>query len=144
VPVPPILGRSTELTLEDGSRLRGELIAATGTGLMLGQPDGHQTTELERVQRVRIRRHDFSGRKVLAWVGIGALASGLGMGIACSQVEDNPCGDVAVGVAASFGLIGGLFGAGIAGSGWQELPVDAEVLRAYARFPQGPPPGFGR
>jgi len=26
----------------------------------------------------------------------------------------------------------------------QELPVDAEVLRAYARFPQGPPPGFGR
>jgi hypothetical protein len=66
------------------------------------------------------------------------------MTLACSQVEDTSCGEVFPAVALSFGLIGGLFSLGITSSGWRDVPVDAETLRAYARFPQGAPTGFGR
>jgi hypothetical protein len=141
VPV-SVLGRQTEVTLDSGAQLRGELIEADATSLLLGAPTGFESTELADVVRVRVRQHDFTGGKVLTWVGIGALASGLGMTLACSQVDDTSCGGVFPVVALSFGLIGGLFGAGITSSGWREIPVDSEMLRAYARFPQGVPPTF--
>jgi hypothetical protein len=140
----PVLGRTTEVILESGTRLSGELIEATASGLLIGAPTGFERTDLSQVGRVRVRQHDLTDGKALTWVSIGALASGLGMALACSQVEDTSCGGVFPAVALSFGLIGGLFALGITSSGWREVPVDAEMLRAYARFPQGAPPGFGR
>lgn len=143
VPV-PVLGRSTEVTLTDGTRLRGELIEATEVSLLLDRSSGPELTDLSQVRRIRIRRHGFSNRTAWTWVGIGALVSGLGMTAACTQVEDTSCGVVFPAVALSFGLVGGLFAASVAGSGWQEVPAAPETLRLYARFPQGAPPGFRR
>jgi hypothetical protein len=138
----PVLGRTTEVTLLDGSRLGGELLESTDLGLLLGDAGDASRVVLSRVDRVRVRQHDFGGGKALAWIGIGALVSGVGLAAACSQVDGASCGGVLPGVALSFGLIGGLFSLGITSSGWREVPVDAEALRAYARFPQGAPPGF--
>jgi len=142
LPVPvPVTGRDTEVTLQDGTRLRGELIEATGAGLMLAGVGG-PLTDLGGVRRIRVRQHDFTGSKALLWVGLGAAVSGLGMAVACSSVEDTSCAGVFPAVALSFGLLGGLFTIGMTSSGWRDVPVDAETLRAYARFPQGAPAGF--
>jgi hypothetical protein len=138
----PVLGRTTEVTLEDGTKLDGELIEATGSSMLLGTPSGYTQAELPRVTRVRIRQHDFTSGDALTWVGIAGAVAGAGMTVACTQVEGTSCGGVFPVVALSFGFIGGIFALGITSSGWRELPVEAEALRAYARFPQGAPPGF--
>jgi hypothetical protein len=94
------------------------------------------------VGRVRVRQHDFDGGDALLWVGIAAIATGAGMTIACGTLDDTSCAGVFPAVALSFGLFGGLFSVGMMRSGWREVPVDVEALRAYARFPQGAPFGF--
>ena len=140
-PPVPVTGRDTEVTLRDGTRLRGELIEATGAGLFLAGMEGPRT-DFGDIQRVRVRQHDFGATEALVWVGIGATLSGVGMAVACSKVEDYSCGGVFPAVALSFGLIGGLFSVGLVSSGWRDVPVDPELLRGYARFPQGAPAGF--
>ena len=137
----PVTGRSAEVTLTDGTRLSGELIEATAAGLWLVGAEAHRA-DLGRIERVRVRRHDFGGGDALRWVGIAGVAAGLGMTVACSQVDGASCGEVFPAVALSFALVGGLFSVGMTSSGWRDVPVDPEQLRAYARFPQGAPSGF--
>jgi hypothetical protein len=137
----PATGREAELTLQDGTRLRGELIEATSSRLLLAGAS-RASSDLFEVRRVRVRQHHFSGTDALLWVGIGAVVSGLGMAAACSQVDDTDCAGVFPAVAGSFVLFGGLFSIGMTSSGWREVPVDPEALRAYARFPRGAPAGF--
>jgi hypothetical protein len=138
----PVTGREARVTLDDGTVLRGELIEASGAALALGGSLDLQRAELARITSVQVRQHDFSGIDAMLWVGLGALVSGLGMTIACGSVEGASCGGVFPAVALSFGLIGGLFSLGMTSSGWRQVAVDGETLRAYARFPQGAPAGF--
>jgi hypothetical protein len=142
--VPPVLGRSLEVTLFGGGRVAGELIEVTDRGLLLLPPSGLLlATPLADVTRVRVRRHDFTGRRVFLWSAVGALVSGLGLTVACSQVEGADCGGVLPGMAVSWTLVGGLLGLAITGSAWQEVPPLHDTLLPYSRFPQGAPPGFG-
>ena len=139
----PVTGRRVDVRLQSGDRVQGELIEASDRMLTILEDTALHPVPLAQVTRIRAQRHGRDGGAILAWLGIGGAAAGLGLSIACSQVEDTECGGVFPGVLLGFGLIGGLFGAGVAHSAWQDLPVPETDLRAYARFPQGAPAGFG-
>jgi hypothetical protein len=142
VPV-PIMGRVLDVTMKDGRRLQGELIEVDEQRLLLSSSSGLHDVELVGIKRVRARRHDFSGGKVLAWTTLGALVTGVGLASACAEVSDG-CGGVFAGVALSWAIVGGLAGIGIAGSRWRDVPAGRNYLRPFARFPQGAPTGFSR
>lgn len=142
----PVTGRSLEVTLANGQRVRGELIEVTAGSLLLSGMSGFATVELDEVSQIRARRHNMTGKRVLTWVGIGALATGAGMTLACGSLDEEDgstnCGGVFPAIVLAWGVIGGLTGLAITSSGWQDLPVGQERLTPYARFPQGAPDGF--
>ncbi len=134
----PVNGRTLTVQLNSGETLRGELIEAMGGNLTLAEETGMRAIDLNDISRIRAQRHSFEGKKVAVWVVGGALVTGLGMTMACAQVEDVSCGGVFPVMAISWAVVGGLFGASIASSAWTDVPVTAD-LRRFARFPQGKP-----
>jgi len=143
VPV-PVTGREVRATLTTGERVEGELIDVTDARLLLGVSVGLREVRLDALDDLSVRRHAWDTSRVLTWVAVGALVTGGGLAVACSQVEGTSCGGVFPAVALTWGIFGGIFGALLASSAWQDLPVTSGGLRSYSRFPQGAPADFGR
>lgn len=141
VPV-PVTGRTLNLVLEDGERLSGELIEADADRILLWGTAGMRELDYGSLARVEERRHGFGSRSALTWVGIGAVATGLGMTVACGQVEGASCGGVFVGFSLTWAVFGGLLAAGVASGQYQDVPAAESTLRPLARFPQGAPATF--
>ncbi len=136
VPI-PVTGRDINLVLTDGERLSGELIDADAHRLLLWGSSGLREIDYARLTEVEARRHGFGSGRALAWVGLGALVTGVGMTAACSQVDGTSCGGVFLGMTLSWAVIGGLFAGSVASGQYQSVPMDPTALRPLARFPQG-------
>jgi hypothetical protein len=141
VPV-PVTGRMVNVVRADGERLSGELIEADAERVLLWGPSGMRELEYASLAKVEAQRHGFGSKTALTWVGLGALATGIGMTAACSQVEGTSCGGVFLGVSLSWALFGGLFAAGVASGQYQDVPALEATLRPLTRFPQGAPEAF--
>lgn len=141
VPV-PVLGRTLDLRIGAEDRRLGELIEVDDDALLLLDEGGLTTVPLSDITSVRYHRHGFGSRDALLWVGIGALATGIGMTAACTQVEGTSCSGVFLGFSISWAVVGGLLAGSVASGQPQPLVPTSSGLRPYARFPQGAPAGF--
>ncbi len=98
---------------------------------------------LETAGRVRVRRHELTSRRGWIWTAVGALTTGGALTLACSSGENSGCGGVSLAVGLSWLLLGGLPSLSLDKSAHATLDKpSAETLRAFARFPQGPPEGI--
>ncbi len=151
---PPADTRLIELTkgrlirFEDSARNRfeGELLAVNDQSLWLLSSGRTSNISFYGLDEIQVQRHGFGVSKVWTWIGIGAAVTGIGMASACLSVDDSggECGAVFLGMALSWGVIGGLFSLDVMGSSWAEVrPVSGDLLR-YSRFPQGLPAGYDR
>ena len=75
---------------------------------------------------------------------IGGVVTGVGLGAACSSVEDaSGCGGVVVAWEAAWMLVTAISAFFMDGNSWDTLPLNSwTVIAAYARYPQGVPPSF--
>lgn len=126
--------------------LRGELVAATPDGIWIrDQSREFVLVPLDQVQEARVRRHNWTSRRILTWTGIAGGLTSVGMLAACTAFEDpdsGGCGGVLVGWALAWLAVGGV-SAALVSPAWQPVsPRNSEGLRPWARFPQGLPAGF--
>lgn len=140
--LPSPFGSRVTIDLQAGRRVTGELLAAERDTLWLLAPAGTLSSlALGDVQRAAVRQRGLTATGVLVWSVVGALVSGGALTAACASVDDAECGAVFPAVALSWALVGGI-GAAMAGGGSRAIPVTAQSLAPYARFPQGLPGGF--
>lgn len=139
---PPVTGRLLDVRLTGGMAYRGELIEVTPGSLLLQREEGLRTVQLGEVVRIRGRRHDFTTKRMVTWIAVGALVSGAGLSYACSQAEGAGCGSVLPFTVLSWGLLGLPMAFGVARGSWEDLPSEEAELRAHARFPQGAPSAY--
>jgi hypothetical protein len=140
----PVGGREvTVVPAEGGAKVKGELLVVDKDRLWLRTKDGVRELPLREVSEVRVRRHGFGARKALIWTGVGAVASGVGMAGACASVEDSSgCAGWGLATAGIWLLVGALTAPAFESSSRIDYPgPSAEALRAFARLPQGLPPG---
>lgn len=138
---PPLLGSTVRLTMSDGGRLSGELLAAQRDSAWLLEAGGViRAISLHDLYGVQVRGRGMDSEKILLWTLIGGTVTGAALTAACSSVSDG-CGGVFVGTMLSWGLVGGI-AAGITRSPHRRIDPRPEALAPYARFPQGLPPQF--
>ena len=140
----PVGGREVMVTSgEHGAKVKGELLYVEKDRLWLRTEQGVRELALREVSEVRVRRHGFGARKALIWTGAGAVASGVGMAGACASVEgSNGCAGWGLATAGIWLLVGALTAPAFESSSRTDYPgSSAEALRAFARLPQGLPPG---
>ena len=138
IPRDLLLGHEVRVWLASGLQVSGELLGVTADSLHLLGPLGISSVGLDRVAETSIARHRLSAKKTVAWISVGALASGAGLTSACSSVADD-CGGVFVTTFAMWAIVGGLFAAIIGQQRWEDVIPEPEALRPYARYPQGVP-----
>jgi hypothetical protein len=139
---PMVLGRTVAVARVDGGKpAKGELIAVEDGQLLLRQAEGPVQVPLSAVREVSIKRHDWGGSRGLGWSLVGGLVTGGALALSCSRVSSG-CGGVGAGVAALWLAVGGLSSLSMQASSQLRLRNPTEdLLRPYARFPQGVPPG---
>jgi hypothetical protein len=145
-PDPSVRGRDIKLQMKgrSPSQLSGELLAVDVDSLWVLDQGRLVSVPLEWVTSAAVKRHGFGAQKALIWGAAVGLASGLGLSAACNSVESSGCG-VILGASVAMGAaFGGLSAISFnASSQWRFGPVVvADSLARFARFPQGPPPGF--
>lgn len=142
-----VRGRSVKVERGSSGPLRGELLSVSADSLwVLTRPPWEiSSVSLDRVRTVRVRRGSGMG-KALVWSLVGAAVTGTALTAACSSVEEaTGCGVVFPLVALGWGVVGGWAGAAMAGASQVKVVIpDVDVLRPYARYPQGPPPDVRR
>lgn len=123
----------------------GELlwVSADSLWVLAREPWDVVAVPLEGVRSVRVPRGPGAAR-VLLWTLTGMAVTGGALAAACSSVEDASCGGVFPSVALTWGLVGGLAAMRVEKERRLRLEPRPDVLRPYARFPQGPPPGLRR
>lgn len=89
-----VVGRPVEVRLQStkdapGAPVAGELLAVSADRVWVVGPQKVSTLPLREVEEVRIRQHGLNGKRTWRWVALGALASGVALGVACSTVEGN-------------------------------------------------------
>jgi len=140
----PVVGRTVTVVMAPAKEeVKGELLVVEKDRLYVRAGDGVREIPLGSVREARVKRHDFGKSKAWAWSLIGGLVTGGAFTAACSSVEgEGSCG---VALLISLGLwmgIGALSAASFEKSSRLVLsrPTPDE-LRAFARLPQGLPPG---
>ncbi|HET7294792.1 MAG TPA: hypothetical protein VFM88_20380 [Vicinamibacteria bacterium] len=143
-PMVPVVGRHVDVRPVSGQgkdAAEGELLAVEPERLLVMEPKGIRALPLAGVEQVRVKRHDWGGKRAWTWTVLGALATGGALTASCASVEDNEsCGRVGLGVGLTWLLLGGLSAMSlekssverVRGPNWRELAP-------YARFPQGFP-----
>ncbi len=143
-PAVSVLGRPVEIRpSNDRERAKGELLAVGPTQLWVMERSGVREVPLANVDQVRVKRHEWNGKRAMIWALIGALVTGAALTASCTSVEGASCGSVAPSVAGTWLVLGGLSAVSLDGS--SALRVNGprfEALRPYARFPQGLPEGL--
>lgn len=144
-PASLVQGRRVSAQGSTGEVASGELlwVSADSLWLLARQPWDVVAVPLEGVRSVRVPRGPGAGR-VLLWTLTGMAVTGGALAAACGSVEDASCGAVFPSVALTWGLVGGLAAMRVEKERRLTLEPRPEVLRPYARFPQGPPPGLRR
>ena len=139
----PVGGREVTVVSGEGAKVKGELLVVEKDRLWLRAADGVRELPLRDVRKVQVQRHGFGARKALIWTGVGAVASGVGMAGACASVEDSSgCAGWGLATAGIWLLVGALTAPAFESSSRIDYPgPSAEALRAFARLPQGLPPG---
>ncbi len=140
---PPVFGRPIEITPTTGQEAsnRGELLAVGESGLWLLEAKGVREIPFAEIQRVRVGLHGLNGRTAWTWAGAGAIGTIGALAVACSEVEGNSCGPLAL-LAIPWALVGIPSAASLEKSSRVFLrPEDRDALAPYARFPQGLPEG---
>ena len=125
----------------DSIQVTGELLAADPSAMWVQLPDESLGEfPLASVSRLRAERHGFGGGK---WLLVAGGLTTIGMTVACASYEDaDGCANVLAVSVGLWGLFGGFSALAIGSSRWERLTPDADALRAYARYPQGLPPGM--
>jgi hypothetical protein len=140
-------GRHAELTRQvaDGrSRLvvKGELIAVDDARVWILGKSGLAEVPRADVARLKVRRHETTGKRGLTWALVGALVTGGAMAIACSSVSEG-CGTLFPAMAVPWLAAGAAGKSSLDNSAHLTLPARRlDDARPYARFPQGLPAGF--
>lgn len=128
----------------DRMSVRGELLGVSADSVWIEVAGALQALPLSGLERVRVQRHAWTARRVLVWSLVAGVGSTVALTFACQSVEDAECGGFTVAWLGAWALIGGLSGASLARSSHLDVPVEAEALRRFARFPQGLPERFRR
>ena len=129
-----VLGASVQVAVANAPKMKGELIAVSTDSVWVLRGLELLTAPVARVSLVRIKRHKLDGRAGLIWTLIGGVVTGGLLTAACE------CGDMFPRVMLWWGVIGGLSALSLEASSRQDFrPWEYDLLRAYARFPQGLP-----
>ncbi|MGD9903925.1 MAG: hypothetical protein AB7U83_10675 [Vicinamibacterales bacterium] len=142
---PSVLGRDVKvIPRAGGTRTQGELLTVTPEHVVVLAKHGVQTVAIPQIREVRVRRHGFDGRKAWAWTLIGAAVTGIGLAVACTSVEGtSECGGAGFAGAVPWLVFGGIASLAAGRTAFQSLdPARRDLLSPFARYPQGPPPGF--
>ncbi|MBL8138930.1 MAG: hypothetical protein JNL48_20070 [Acidobacteria bacterium] len=142
---PSVLGRDVKVVPRaDGPRVRGELLVVDADRIVVLARDGVHEVAIPQIREVRVRRHGFDGKKAWTWTLVGALVSGIGLAVACSSVEGTDgCGGDAAAGAVPWLLFGGLSALSTERTAFRAFdPGQKDLLRPFARYPQGLPPEF--
>lgn len=140
----PVGGREVTVVTEGKkTKVKGELLVVDKDSLWLRAKDGVRELPLREVREVRVKRNGFGAHAALTWAGVGALVTGGGMAAACSSVEgSNNCAAVGLVIGGLWLLVGALTAPALESSSRIDYSKPtAEMLRPYARLPQGLPPG---
>jgi hypothetical protein len=139
---PSVLGRFVKvLPRAGGQNVQGELLVAEPDCVVILGKDGIHDVAAPQIRQIRVRRHGFDGKKAWIWTLVGAAVSGVGLGAACSSVEDSgDCGVAGVAGAVPWLLFGGLSALATERSAFRSFdPDQTDRLRPFARYPQGLP-----
>jgi hypothetical protein len=142
---PSVLGRDVKVVPRAGGpRVHGELLVVDADRIVVLAKDGIHDVAVPQIREVRVRRHGFDGKKAWTWTLVGALVSGIGLAVACNSVEGtNGCGAAAAAGAVPWLLFGGLSALSTERAAFRAFdPGQKDLLRPFARYPQGLPPEF--
>ena len=132
-----VLGRPVEV---QPAAVKGELLAVGAEQLWIKERDEVREVPLAGIEQVKVKRHDLDGKRGWAWALIGAVVTGAVLTASCASVEDTSCGSVPLAVAGTWLALGGVSAASLERSSKLEVRgPNWEVLKPYARFPQGLP-----
>jgi hypothetical protein len=143
---PSVLGRDVKVVPRaNGPKVQGELLVVDADRVIVLAKDGIHDVAIPQIREIRVRRHGFNGRKAWTWTLVGAIVSGAGLAAACSSVEDGDadCGGAAVAGAVPWLLLGGLSALATERTSFRSFDAgQRDLLRPFARYPQGLPPEF--
>ena len=142
IPIEVVKGRSAQMLLQ-GNTIEAELLAVGLDSVWVDQGGLTVGFPLSEVDRVRVRRHNWSAGRMLAWNLVAGLGSGLALYSACQSVSGtDSCGGFFLGWSLTWAVIGGFSGASVARSSRETVPPTANGLRRFVRFPQGLPESY--
>ncbi len=147
------LGRQATIHPRWSGPLQGELLAVSSDTIWLLSGDLVSALQSDAIDRIVVRRHDFDAQRTFKWMAIAGAATGVALMISCNSYESSPdgtgesgrCfGTIPVSVL-TFLLGGSLFAISNHLSAHRRFaPRDTQLLRPYARFPQGLPDTVNR
>jgi hypothetical protein len=132
-------GATVEVTMADGNRIKGELLAVKTDALLVYDSAARQgkNIDLQQVTKVRVLKKSKFGEGLLIGLGVA-----VGMSV-IMQLKKNEFGFVFtfIGVGSQLGLFGGIIGAvagidkkiSLAGVSSQDILFNLEQLKLYAR-----------
>lgn len=142
IPMELVRGRTAEILFQ-GSSIEAELLAVGTDSVWIEQSGLPVGFSLAEVEKVRVKRHNWSRGRLLAWNLIGGLGSSLALYGACQSVSED-CGGVFASMSLSWAIIGGISAVAIVNSSRATVPPNRDALRPFVRFPQGLPESYRR
>ncbi|MGH7568818.1 MAG: hypothetical protein ACREL9_07590 [Gemmatimonadales bacterium] len=136
----PPLGSQVRVSVSGSATYTGELLAAEGDSLWLLHQGRVTGVPLTEGVSVRVDRGGMGAEGALTWSLVAGIVSGAVLTAACSSVDGADCGDILVGTAALWALVGAISAPSLHSARYLTLTSpQAEQLRPRARFPQGLP-----
>jgi hypothetical protein len=142
-----LFGRDIRITRINGSErvVGGELLAVSGDTAWINGRRGVVALLLSEAQSASLRRHSYTPGKAIRMGLISGAISGAGLALACSRTDTSGCGMAVPTMVATSLIVSGLMALTLLPSASMPVkPISAEMLRPYARFPQGMPVTFVR
>lgn len=133
-------GSTVEVTMTDGSMVRGELLAVKSDALLVFDSDAGQgkAIDLTQVDRVKVLKKSKFGEGLLIGLGVA-----VGMSVIIQSKKKNEFGFVFtfIGIGSQTALFGGIIGAvagidtkiPLAGVSSQDILFNLKQLKRYAR-----------
>jgi len=144
---PSVFGRSVIVVPRAKEpKIQGELLAVDESRVVVSAKDGIHEVAVPQISEVRVRRHSLDSKKGWMWTLVGAAVTGVGLGLACSSVDNNKtgkCFGIGAAIASPWLLFGALSAGPLDRSAFLSLkPDQRDRLSPYARYPQGLPLEF--
>jgi hypothetical protein len=128
--------------LRGATELPGELIAVGPDSVWLLVDTGLVAVPRLEIDGVKLQRKALGAGGIAIWGALGATVTGLALTAACSTLQGGSCGPVLPGTFIAWLLPTGI--AAAAAGSRDETLHELDRLTAFARFPQGLPPGLDR